>query len=97
MEETKKSGLENAKPKSTKIVLTNGNSLVLNGISKVFQSTENLISVEMNSQKLDISGKNLTTTRLDVEAGILEATGDVLDMKFAGHKQKENFFKRIFG
>ena len=97
MEETKKTGLEIPKPKNTKILLTNGNSLVLNGISKVIQSTNNLISVVMNTQRLDITGKNLTTNRLDVEMGILEATGDVLEMKFAGHKQKENFFKRIFG
>ena len=83
--------------KNTKIVLTNGNLLSVSGISKVIQSTENLISVVLNGQRLDISGKNLTTTKLDVENGILEANGEVFDLKFGTYKQKENFFKRIFG
>ena len=96
MEQTKNEGIALPK-KNSKIVLTNKNAISISGITKVLQSTENLISVVLGSDKLDITGKNLTTNKLDVEAGILEATGDVFDMKFAGHKQKENFFKRIFG
>lgn len=85
------------KNKSTKIVLSNQNILSLSGISKVIQSTENIISVIMNGQNLDITGYKLTVTKLDVENGVLEANGNVVSLKFAGHKQKENFFKRIFG
>ena len=85
------------KTKSTKIVLTNQNILSLTGISKVIQSTENTISLVMNNQTLDITGSKLTVTKLDIENGILEANGNVVGIKFAGHRQKENFFKRIFG
>ena len=89
--------MEEEKITQTKVVLTNQNSLFLTGISKVISSTENMISVVLNGQTLDISGQKLTTTKLDVDNGILEASGTVTAMKFSGHKQKENFFKRIFG
>ena len=84
--------------KQSKIVLTNGENIVVTGISKILSSTENMISVVINGQTLEISGNKLSTTKLDVDSGILEATGEFLGMKFAGKpRQKENFFKRIFG
>lgn len=83
--------------KGTKILLTNGDTLFLSGVSKVVSSTPNGMSLILNGQTLDIEGKNLSTTKLDIENGILEASGDFVSMKFAGHKQKENIFKRIFG
>ena len=84
--------------KPSKIVLTNQNNLVITGISKVLTSTENLIVVAINGTPFEISGSKLTTTKLDVESGILEANGEILSMKFANKpKQKENIFKRIFG
>ncbi len=83
--------------RQTKIILSNQNSLILTGISKVLTSTENEISVILNGQTLNIGGEKLTVTKLDIESGILEANGLVTNMKFAGHKQKEKFFKRIFG
>ena len=84
------------KNRPSKIVLSNQNNLILNGISKVLSSTENEICVVINEQKFCANGQKLTVTKLDVESGILEATGIVTSMKFEGHKQKENFFKRIF-
>ena len=81
----------------TKILLTNGNTLFVSGVSKIVSSTQNGICLILNGQTLDIEGKNLTTTKLDTQNGILEASGDFVSMKFAGHKQKENIFKRIFG
>ena len=83
--------------KGTKIFLTNGDTLIINGVSKVVSSTQNGIVVLLNGQTLEIEGKNLTTTKLDVENEILEANGNFVSMRFVGHKQKENFFKRIFG
>ena len=78
--------------------MTNGENIVVTGISKILSSTENLIAVVVNAQTLEISGNKLSTTKLDVDSGILEANGEFLGMKFAGKpKQKENFFKRIFG
>ena len=93
---SKPTTLENSL-KGTKVFLTNGDTLILNGVSKVITSTQNGISVLLNGQPLEIEGKNLTTTKLDIENGILEANGNFASFKFASHKQKENFFKRIFG
>lgn len=101
MEETKKNFLvtpeRETKNKPSKIVITNQNTIALNGISKVISSTQNEISVVINGQTFCITGSNLCVSKLDVETGILEATGEVHQMKFSGHKQKENIFKRVFG
>ena len=98
MEETKKT-TESEKPKNrqSKIVLCNQNTLSLTGVNKVLSSTESEIDVEINGQVFCISGSKLAVNKVDVESGILEATGEVHQMKFSGHKHKENFFKRVFG
>ena len=85
------------KTRQSKIVLTNQNSLVITGISKVLTSTDGEICVVINGQNFSITGEKLSVTKLDVESGILEADGLVFGMKFAGHKKKENIFKRVFG
>ena len=82
--------------KNSKIVLTNQSILSLTGVSKIIQSTETVISVVLGGQNADITGSKLSVSKLDVENGILEANGLVTGIKFAGTKQKENFFKRIF-
>ena len=85
--------------KNTKIVLNNQDDLIITGVSKVISSTENQILVVLEGKTLQIDGSKLTTNKLDVESGILEATGTVLGMKFLGTKQKSKYgiFKRIFG
>ena len=94
---TENSNQKNENNKPTKIVLSNQNNLYLTGVSKVLTSTESEISVILNNQNFSVFGQKLSVTKLDVESGVLEANGLVTNMKFAGHKQKENFFKRIFG
>lgn len=84
--------------KTSKVVLTNQNNLSITGISKILTSNENMISVVINGTTFEVSGNKLSTTKLDVDSGVLEANGEILSMKFLGKpKQKENFFKRIFG
>ena len=100
MEETKKEFNENKKEsivKTSKIVITNQNSILITGISKVISSTENEISATINGKLFCITGTKLSVSKVDVESGILEATGEVYQIKFDGKKQKENFFKRVFG
>lgn len=83
--------------KSSKIVITNQNSILITGISKIISSTESEISAVLNGQTLSITGSKLSVSKLDVESGILEAEGEVHQLKFSGKRQKENFFKRVFG
>lgn len=96
MEEIK-NNFKKSDSKSSKIVITNQNSILITGISKVLSSTENEISALLNDQTFSISGTKLAVSKLDVESGILEAEGEVHQLKFGGKKQKENFFKRVFG
>ena len=84
-------------PRQSKIVLTNQNELTINGVSKVVSSTESLIQAVINEQVLEITGEKLQILKIDVENGVLEAMGNFISFKFACHKQKQNFFKRIFG
>lgn len=86
----------NEKISKSKILITNQNTLSLCGITKVVASTENEICVMIGNQTLSVTGEKLTTTKMDIESGILEATGLVSGLKFAGQKHKENFFKRVF-
>ena len=83
--------------KSSKIVITNQNSILITGISKIITSTESELSAMLNGQTLSITGIKLSVSKLDVESGVLEAEGEVHQLKFSGKKQKENFFKRVFG
>lgn len=88
---------EEIKQRPSKIVLTNQNSLCVNGISKVLSNTESGISCIINNQVLNIEGEKISVQKLDVENGILEASGNITNVRFAKGKQKENFIKRIFG
>lgn len=83
--------------KPSKIVITNQNSVLITGISKVNSSTENEISAVLNGQIMNITGNKLSVSKLDVDSGILEAEGEIHQIKFGGKRQKENFFKRVFG
>ena len=70
---------------------------LITGISKVNSSTEKEISAVLNGQIMSINGNKLSVSKLDVDSGILEAEGEIHQIKFGGKKQKENFFKRVFG
>ena len=83
--------------KSSKIVITNQNSVLITGISKVNSSTDNEISAVLEGQTFCITGNKLSVSKLDIDSGILEAEGEIHQIKFSGKKQKENFFKRVFG
>ena len=72
----------NEKITKSKILITNQNALSLCGITKVIASTESEICVMIGSQTLSVFGEKLTTTKMDIESGILEATGLVTEMKF---------------
>ena len=83
--------------KPSKITICNQNDLTINGISKVLSSTEKLISVIINGKTVAVEGENLSVSELNIETGILVASGKILSIKYTTEKQKENIFKRIFG
>lgn len=83
--------------KQSKVILTNQSAISVSGISKVLSSTETNISVVINGQVMNIEGEKLSVSKLDVQNGFLDAEGHITAIKYSKSKQKENFFKRIFG
>ena len=83
--------------KPSKITICNQNDLTINGISKVLSITEKHISVIINGKTVAVEGENLSVSELNIETGILVASGKILSIKYTTEKQKENIFKRIFG
>lgn len=82
--------------KNSKLVLINQNEICLTGVTKVVANTETNIALEINGKQANIDGTGLTVTKLDVQNGILEATGTINAIKFSHSKQKQNIFKRLF-
>lgn len=90
--------MENDKQKkATKLTISNGNNLYLSGVEKVISSTPTCLQVVFGSQTLEILGTDISASKIDVESGVLEATGNFSGIKFQGAKQKQNIFKKIFG
>lgn len=83
--------------RATKLTIANGNNLYLSGVEKVISSTPTCLQVVFGAQTLEILGTDISASKIDVESGILEATGNFSSIKFAGAKQKQNIFKKIFG
>lgn len=83
--------------KPNKITICNQTDLTINGISKVLSSTEKLISVIINGKTIAVEGENMSVSELNIETGVLIASGKILSIKYTSEKQKDNIFKRIFG
>ena len=83
--------------KQSKIVVCNQSDISISGISKVISSTEKLISVVINEKVVAIEGENLTVSELNVETGVLMASGKIVSIKYTTEKQKDSLIKRIFG
>lgn len=77
---------------NNKIIIDNRNKVSLSGITKMLSSNESSISMLVKNTKLVISGKDLHIEKLDVENGMLEASGTIDSVKYGA----DGFIKRIF-
>lgn len=78
------------------ITLQNRKSLSLTGVEKVYEASENKVQVRVAGSDLMVAGSELTITKIDVDAGLLDLVGKVNELKFLGENNKQNIFKRIF-
>lgn len=83
---------EKQKIKET-LTLENRSNLRLEGVSEIVSSSETLINVKLKDTTLTINGQNLHINRIDINSGILEATGSIESIKYG---KSVNLFKRIF-
>lgn len=85
---------ESQKFSDHKVFLDNRKKLNLTGVEKVISANDNQIVAKVGGSKMLISGKDLTVTKLDVDAGLLDIIGEIFSIKYSGAPQ--GFFKRIF-
>lgn len=75
------------------LTLTNRSILKLEGISEIVSSSDSSINIKLKDTSLSISGQNINITKLDVNSGVLEASGSFLEIKYG---KNISLFKRIF-
>lgn len=73
--------------------LSNRNTLHLSGILEVISTSDNELYLKLKDTTLSITGTNIHISKLDVQSGDLEATGNFDSIKYGKSK---NIFKRLF-
>ena len=81
--------------KDNNITLFNRTKLTLTGVTKVISITPTTISVEAYGSGLLIFGNDMLVTKLDVENGMIEASGLFDAIKYTTSKNKGGFLRRI--
>ena len=77
------------------VILNNQNKLILSGIQEVYSTNDKMLILKANNKKLTISGNNINITKLLVDSGELEATGNFDCIKYSTSNQG-SILKRIF-
>lgn len=85
---------KNNKNISESLILQNRNNLKLEGIIEIISTSDTCLNLKLKDTTLMISGENINILKLDVSAGILEADGNFVSIKYG--KGTGGFFKRIF-
>lgn len=80
----------------SELVLKNRNRLYVTGVEKVFEANQTKIQLQVSGSILVITGQDLNITRLDVDSGNVDVSGNVDDLKFSAFQEKTNFLKKIF-
>ena len=75
------------------LILTNRKSLQLQGITEVVATSESNLYLKLKNTNLQITGSNITITKLDVEKGNLEANGNFDTIKYGN---SSGFLRKIF-
>ena len=76
------------------ITLTNRQTLNILGVTKVSGVSPNEVMLEIESDRLLVTGENMEVQTLDVENKVLTILGKINSMKFLGAKVP--LLKRIF-
>jgi len=80
------------------LTLENREKLTLTQVSDVDAFDENILWANLKEGSIEISGKNLSIEKLDLEEGILVVKGLICAFSYIDKKHKEKpFFKKISG
>lgn len=70
------------------------NSITVCGTKEVIEFSENEILLSLEGTGLRLNGRNLKIKEVDLEKGIMKASGTITSVSYGG--SKESFIKRIF-
>ena len=76
------------------LVLNARKELKLEGVVEILNSSETTLNLKLKNTSMIINGENINIKKLDVNQGILEATGIFNSIKYG--KTSGNIFKRMF-
>lgn len=68
----------------------------IRGVTNVALSDDKNITVDAGDKTLSASGENLSILKLDLEEGVLTASGRVLTVKYGQAREKQAFLKKFF-
>lgn len=75
------------------LTLENRKALTLLGVEEVISSSDKELIIKLGDCRLNISGNNISISKLDTERGELEASGEFNEFVYG---KKVGFLKRIF-
>ena len=78
------------------VILENRKSLTATGVSNVDSFDEQAIVAYTDLGELTIKGKGLHISRLNIETGELNVTGDISSLNYAESQASGGIFSRLF-
>ena len=82
--------------KAHSLQLSEHRLLTVTGVKAVPTFTDKLITVELESETLSVTGHDLVVKGLDLETGRFSAAGWVTSMRYSTAPDPSSFLKRIF-
>ena len=76
------------------LIITNRNSLSLTGVTKVYSVKDDLAQLETNQGGLQIIGKDLQVTKLEIDKGEIQISGRINSLKYS--EKNTGFLKKLF-
>lgn len=88
--------MENKQEHIHSLSLNNREFLEMDGINEVISFTEDEIILKTSQGILNISGKNLNISKLNLDETIIEVSGKIDSLNYNDKTNNRNILKRIF-
>ena len=79
-----------------KLLHLEGESLILQGVTKVISSSQSQTVLQCGEQVIVLTGNNIEVRKLELETGEVCLQGNFSNIKLSAKSEKQPFLKRIF-
>ncbi len=79
-----------------KLLHLEGESLILQGVTKVISSSQSQTVLQCGEQVIVLTGNNIEVKKLELETGEVCLQGNFSNIKLSAKSEKQPFLKRIF-